>query len=242
MTACARRGCRRGERAVISTQAAMPDSLTEPAAELRAAAEAKKCWACGVVCIHSAVRNHTEIGDINEQFSEHHRCHWPCTWRHIRLGGGSVRLGGGSDHAAKPTGVPVGDRRCGTSDGAALLAVKYLRAGNDVIASGFLVFAIGEGILLSGPAAGAVGSIPSFAAGTTLWGTSLLLVSIPRTFAMPIRILGIVSAVLFIVTAARIFWGEQLLPTSTPLPSYAYPLLVATFMGWIWTLWRERAR
>lgn len=120
--------------------------------------------------------------------------------------------------------------------------MKYLRAGNDVIASGFLVFAIGEGILLSGPAAGAVGSIPSFAAGTTLWGTSLLLVSIPRTFAMPIRILGIVSAVLFIVTAARIFWGEQLLPTSTPLPSYAYPLLVATFMGWIWTLWRERAR
>ena len=38
---------------------------------------------------------------------------------------------------------------------------------------------------------------------------------------------------------ARIFWGEQLLPTSAPLPTYAYPLLVATFVGWIWTLWRE---
>lgn len=124
---------------------------------------------------------------------------------------------------------------------AALLTVKYLRMGNDVVAGGFLIFAIGEGVLLSGPAAGAVGSIPSFAAGTTLWGTALLLVSIPRLFDMPTRILGIVSAVLFIITAARIFWGERLLPTSTPLPSYAYPLLVATFIGWIWTLWHERA-
>jgi hypothetical protein len=70
-------------------------------------------------------------------------------------------------------------------------------------------------------------------------GTALLLVSIPKLFALPIRFLGIVSAVLFIATAARIFWGEQLLPTSAPLPTYAYPVLVATFVGWIWTLWRE---
>ena len=123
---------------------------------------------------------------------------------------------------------------------AAMLATKYFRAGNDVVAGGFLVFAIGEGlILLSAPAAGLTGSTPAFAAGTALWGTALFLISIPRLFAMPIRILGIVSAVLFIVTAARIFWGEQLQPTSTPLPTYAYPVLVATFVGWIWTLWRE---
>ena len=123
---------------------------------------------------------------------------------------------------------------------AAMLATKYFRTGNDVVAGGFLVFAIGEGvILLSGPAAGLAGSVPAFAAGTSLWGTALLLVSVPKLFAMPIRILGIVSAVLFIVTAARIFWGEQLQPTSTPLPTYAYPVLVATFVGWIWTLWRE---
>ena len=123
---------------------------------------------------------------------------------------------------------------------AALLATKYFRAGHDVVAGGFLVFAIGEGvIMLSAPAAGLAGSIPAFAAGAALWGTALLLISIPGLFAMPIRILGIVSAALFIVTAARIFWGEQLEPTSTPLPTYAYPALVATFVGWIWTLWRE---
>ncbi|MGV7213235.1 hypothetical protein [Bradyrhizobium sp. UFLA05-112] len=123
---------------------------------------------------------------------------------------------------------------------AALLATKYFRAGHDVVAGGFLVFAIGEGIImLSGPAAGVAGSIPAFAAGSALWGTALLLISIPGLFAMPIRILGIVSAALFIVTAARIFWGEPLEPTSIPLPTYAYPVLVATFAGWIWTLWRE---
>jgi hypothetical protein len=123
----------------------------------------------------------------------------------------------------------------------ALLAVKYFRTGNDVVASGFLIFAIGEGVLLSGTAAGPAGSVPAFAAGISLWATALLLVSIPRLFAVPVRILGLVSAILFIITAARIFWGEQLLPTSAPLPSYAYPLLVATFIGWIWTLWRDRA-
>ena len=122
----------------------------------------------------------------------------------------------------------------------ALLAVKYFRTGNDIVAGGFLVFAFGEGvILLSGPAAGLAGSVPAFAAGTALWGTALLLVSIPKLFAVPVRLLGIVSAALFIITSVRIFWGEQLLPTSTPLPTYAYPLLVATFVGWIWTLWRE---
>ncbi len=123
---------------------------------------------------------------------------------------------------------------------AAMLAIKYARTGNDVVAGGFLVFAIGQSlILLSAPAAGLPGSIPAFAAGTALWSTALLLVSIPKLFAMPIRILGIVSAVLFMVTAARIFWGEPLQPTSAPMPTYAYPVLVATFAGWIWTLWRE---
>jgi hypothetical protein len=61
-----------------------------------------------------------------------------------------------------------------------LLTIKYFRTGNDVVAGGFLVFAIGEGVLLSTAAAHAESSIPSFAAVITLWGTALLLVSIPR--------------------------------------------------------------
>jgi hypothetical protein len=120
----------------------------------------------------------------------------------------------------------------------ALLTIKCFRTGNDVVAGGFLVFAIGQGALLSSAAADPESSIPSFAAGITLWGTALLLVSIPKLFALPVRIIGIVSADLFIITAARIFMGEQLLPTSTPLPADAYPFL-ATFIGWIWMLWRS---
>jgi hypothetical protein len=48
----------------------------------------------------------------------------------------------------------------------------------------------------------------------------------------------VASAILFAITAARNFWGEQLLPTSAPLPSYAYPFLVMTSIGWIWSLLR----
>jgi len=38
------------------------------------------------------------------------------------------------------------------------------------------------------------------------------------------------------IVAVQIFWGEPLLPTSAPLPFYAYPFLVMTFIGWIWRL------
>ena len=118
----------------------------------------------------------------------------------------------------------------------ALLTVKFLRKGNDCVAAGFLVFAIGESLLLSGTAAGLAGSVPSFAGGVALWATALLLTSIPKEFATWTRLVGAFASILFIVTAARIFWGEQLLPTSRPLPFFAYPFLVVTFAGWIWAL------
>jgi hypothetical protein len=82
------------------------------------------------------------------------------------------------------------------------------------------------------------GSVPSFAAGTGLW-TALLLVSVPRVLAIVARVLGLTSAVFFAILAARIFWGEQLLPTSAPLPFYAYPFLVMTLISWIWSPLRE---
>src|SRR6266849_5786168 len=124
---------------------------------------------------------------------------------------------------------------------AAILCLKYFRMGQDIVAAGFLVFAIAEAVLMSGTAAGPAASVPAFAAGTALWALALLLISIPRHFALPVRLLGLLSAILFVVVAARIFWGEQLLPTSVPLPFYAYPFLVLTFVGWIWSLLRENA-
>jgi hypothetical protein len=120
-----------------------------------------------------------------------------------------------------------------------LLALKYYRAGADIVAGGFLVFAIGEGVLLSGTAAGPSGSVPAFAAGTALWAAALALVSGPRLLPPWLRSLGAVAACLFAVTSARIYAGEALLPTSSPLPFFGYPFLVATLVGWAWVLMRD---
>jgi hypothetical protein len=121
----------------------------------------------------------------------------------------------------------------------ALLVVKYFREGQDMVSAGFLVFAIGEAIILSGTAGTLEGSVPSFAAGTALWSASLLLTCIPRQFAIGVRLPGLIGSALFAITSARIFSGEQLLPVSSPLPFFAYPFLVFTFAGWIWTLRKQ---
>ena len=124
---------------------------------------------------------------------------------------------------------------------ASLLALKFFRAGADLVAAGFLIFAIGEGVLLSGTAAGPVASVPAFAAGVALWAAGLGLISAPRRLSGWLRLLGGGASVLFAVTALRIFSGETLLPTASPLPFFAYPFLVATLLGWAWMLLRERS-
>jgi len=123
----------------------------------------------------------------------------------------------------------------------ALLALKFLKKDREIVAAGFVVFAIGEGVLLSGTAAGAIASVPSFAAGTALWATALMLISAPGEFPLWVRLAGVVASILFAITAARIFWGEQLLPTASPLPFFAYPFLVVTFAGWISVLLRGKS-
>lgn len=117
-----------------------------------------------------------------------------------------------------------------------LLSQKFLRKGNDVVAAGFLVFALASSVMLIGTAASLEESVPSFAAGTALWSCALLLTSVPKEFPGWIRLVGITGSTLFAITAGRIFWGEQVLPTSSPLPFFAYPFLVLTFAGWISTL------
>lgn len=122
----------------------------------------------------------------------------------------------------------------------ALLALQFFRSGNDGVAAGFLIFAVGESVMLSGTAATLEASAPSFAAGTALWSAALLLTSVNKQFAVWIRVTGIIAAGLFAATSGRMFWGEHVLPTSAPLPSLGYPFLVLTFAGWIWTLLRAK--
>jgi hypothetical protein len=121
-----------------------------------------------------------------------------------------------------------------------LLAVRFLRSGDDTVAAGFIVFALGESLLISGTAAGLEGSVPSFGGGVALWSAGLLLISVPKTLDSWVRAVGVVAAALFTVVAARIFSGERLFPTSSPLPFFAYPFIVLSFIGWIVTVLQER--
>jgi hypothetical protein len=120
-----------------------------------------------------------------------------------------------------------------------LLALMYFRKGNDCVAAGFLVYAIGEGVMLGGTAGSLAASVPAFAAGTALWSAGLLLTSIPKEFVIWARLAGLIGAVLFAITSARIFWGEHMLPVSKPLPYFAYPFLVLTFIGWIYNILKK---
>lgn len=122
-----------------------------------------------------------------------------------------------------------------------LLAIRALRAGHDMMAAGFLVFALGETVLVSGNAAGLAAAVPSFGGGVALWAAGLLLVSGPAVLPGWVRAAGVVAAVLFAVVAVRIHLGEALPATASPLPSLGYPPLVLTFVGWIVTLLRRRS-
>ena len=118
--------------------------------------------------------------------------------------------------------------------GSALLAVHHLRQRQDQLAAGFLVFVAGETLIVSGSAMELAASAPSFAAGAGLWAAALALISASPVLPALVRVTGAIAAILFAVTAARIFAGGGLTPLSRPLPFYAYPFLAVTLCGWAW--------
>jgi hypothetical protein len=153
--------------------------------------------------------------------------------------GGIFGIAGSVVQSAALRGVFWGIDGAGLVMATSLLSLKFFRRECDFVAGGFLVFAIGEGIVLSGAAADLTENAPVFAAGIALWATGLLLISLPKVFSFPARLLGIVSALLFAATALQVLAGASLTAVTAPLPFYAYPFLVLTFVGWIWSLLRE---
>jgi len=123
----------------------------------------------------------------------------------------------------------------------ALLTIHHFRRGNDVAAAGFLIFVVGEGLILSGAAMEPAASAPSFAAGVALWAASLTLVSASGVMPPLVRGVGFVAAVLLTIVAVQIFSGTALTPLSQPLPFLAYPFLAATLFGWAWVHYRYAA-
>jgi len=59
----------------------------------------------------------------------------------------------------------------------ALLAVKFMTGGRDLVAAGFIVFVAGESLVLAGNAAGLQASVPSYGGGVALWAASLAMIS-----------------------------------------------------------------
>ena len=54
----------------------------------------------------------------------------------------------------------------------ALLTIHHFRRGHDVVAAGFLVFVVGETLIVASAAMDLVASGPVFAAGAGLWAAS----------------------------------------------------------------------
>lgn len=121
----------------------------------------------------------------------------------------------------------------------ALLAVYYFRRGWDMTAAGFVMFAIGESLILSSSGFDLDAGAFTFGAGCGLWAASLFVISSQKTYPLFIRITGLLAAVLFSVVAVEIFIGNHLNALTKPLPFYAYPLFVITIFGWAWTLLKE---
>ena len=123
----------------------------------------------------------------------------------------------------------------------AMLTVHYFRRGNDIVAAGFLVFVVGETLIVASAAMDLVTSGPIFAAGVGLWAASLTLVSAPKVMPAWVRVVALVAALLFVIVAVQLFMGHALTPLSQPLPFLAYPFLVATLFGWAWVHYRDAA-
>ena len=124
----------------------------------------------------------------------------------------------------------------------AILTIYYFRKGLDITAAGFLIFAIGESLILSSSGIRLDEDVSSFGAGCSLWATSLFVIGSQKTYPIFIRCTGLLAAVLFSVVAVQIFMDYPLDALTKPLPFFAYPIFVITIFGWIWTLLRENAR
>ena len=124
---------------------------------------------------------------------------------------------------------------------AALLTIDHFRRRNDLVAAGFLVFLVGETLVLSSAAMDLVDSGPVFAAGVGLWAASLGLVSTPKVMPSWLRVVAVLAALLFAAVAVQVFMGRALTPLSQPLPFFAYPFLAVTLFGWAWVDYRDAA-
>src|SRR5262245_31996916 len=83
--------------------------------------------------------------------------------------GGALGMAGTFAPTASLRGLAWGIDGSALVMASALLTVRFFRAGQDLTAAGFLVFTVGEGVILSSAAMDLPASVPSFGAGVSLW-------------------------------------------------------------------------
>ena len=125
---------------------------------------------------------------------------------------------------------------CGLILEAALLSVYLSKKGYDIVAAGFLIFAIAESIVFFSCAGELNANIPAFGTGACLWALSLAVISSQKLFPFFVRTTGLISALLFAITAFQIFTGHPATALTKPLPFFAYPFYAVTLAGWAWTV------
>ena len=125
---------------------------------------------------------------------------------------------------------------CGLILAAALLIIYFSKRGYDIVSAGFFIFAIAESIVFFSCAGNLNEGITAFGTGTCLWALSIAVISSQKLFPLFVRCTGIISALLFTVTAFSIFTGHPATALTKPLPFFAYPFYAATLAGWAWTL------
>ncbi|MBK8505067.1 MAG: hypothetical protein IPL46_24405 [Saprospiraceae bacterium] len=126
----------------------------------------------------------------------------------------------------------------GLTSGCALLTIKYIQEKEELMAAGFLLFAIAEAVMSGGSAVGQIGGQAAFGAGLALYLPALWLISSTKKFSILFRFTGIAATIPFGIAAAKIFMGTEVLSTSA-LPGAGYGLLSLTIFGWIWSLLKK---
>jgi hypothetical protein len=114
-----------------------------------------------------------------------------------------------------------------------LLALHFFRAQQDLLAAGFLIYAIGESVMSAGNAGNLQVTLPTFAAGAALWSAGLMLTAIPAGLPLFARIAAGLASILFAITSLGTMAGTPMPPLAHPLPALAYPVLVLTLIGWV---------
>jgi len=155
------------------------------------------------------------------------------------VSGGLFGLAGSFAPTASIRGLAWGIDGVGLILASALLTIYYFRKGLDTTAAGFLIFAIGESLILSSSGIDLEMGMTPFGSGAGLWAASLFIISFQKTFPLLIRITGLLAAVLFSVVAVQIFTGQPVNALTKPLPFNAYPVFVITIFGWVWTLLKK---